>query len=1695
MKKLLNLSSPSLADMKKESMIISNTDIAVIGLSAHFSGEKDYHAFWEELQKGTDFITDIPKDRKTDVINYFESKNEPVEEMVWKKLSYLQNIDQFDYSFFHISPVEAGLMDPNQRIFLETAYEAIEDAGYGGDSLYGSNTGVYVGYSGDALYKSFIPQVNQEAASMALAGNIDSMLASRISYFMNFHGPAVMTNTACSSSLTALHYACKALRDKECDTALVGSVKLCLLPVESSFSFGVESSTARTCTFDEHSDGTGGGEGAAAVLLKPLSKAIKEGDSIYAVIKGSALNQDGRSVGIVAPNLEAQKKVILNAWKVSGVEPETISYIEAHGSGTKLGDPIEIEGITAAFRQYTDRKQFCAVSSVKSNLGHLDHAAGMAGFVKAVLSVHYGKLVPSLHFTEPNRQIKFKQSPVYVNDILKEWRCEGYPRRCGVSSMGLSGTNCHIVLEQAPDSYKRYKPATGSFIFIISAKNKKSLNNLLVAYISFLEQNTVEVQDLSYTSAVGRGHYQYRIAIIAKSQQELEEKLRRLAEDGLENEDTLSFYGEHRIVYEHGNGNGEYTKQEQEHFTIEASSIVRQAKQQDVSDQTLLEALCRLYVQGADVDWNELYKGKEGRRISLPCYQFDRERCWVKEEKTKVNKDDNEAYYQTKWKQEELPAVKKNVNRIAVIMNPTDIEKQLAEILDSYSETTVRIILGDQYQKISEKEYCIRPVLEDYQRILEENPFDKIVLSLALSTERNDGEIEELEKQRTFLTENLFYLNQAVNKSVFRTEVVLLSKCTALVDGKEERIYPECSILEAFGKVMPLENPWITTRFIDTDQNTDIDLIVREIVSSRKLYKIAYRSQIRYSAYLDEMEKPKKVQKMIRGGEVYIIFGGLGGLGLETALSLVAEHKVKVVLIGRTAFPEKSEWNEILREGKDDVLCRSVKMLQKIQYGKGKVQIKQADITDCIQIREVLKQIYAEYHRIDGVFHYAGVNSGKTGKLLRDQILTDFEEEVKAKIKGTAILYKEAEPYHPKFMIAFSSPISLIGGVGAGSYTASNLFLDVFAASTVKMPFKLQTIAWAPWEQTAKKLGDYFKPKKQLFKTIQTEQLLRALDAMLSSYETSVIFGGINFECELLQIYSQLPFRLSRVLERKIKYETQDKETKQIKPIGRMDSDYTKTELEVVQYFGNLLGYTEINIYDNYFEMGGDSVIGAKIINSLNETRNGMLSITDLFTNLTVYEFAKRIEEKLESQDNQSEYGILPVPESQTENEMELSYSQRRIYIQCNMMDCKLSYNIPVCYEIEGEFSVDKLEHALNQMIARHQILRTTFEIRDSCPIQVIHELFHLELERLHCKEGDVDKIVTGLIQPFQLNKLPLIRAAVIEVDERRHLLFLDQHHIISDGFSLNIFMRELFLAYTEKDLPKAAQYSRFTEWQNGMRMTARYEEQKNFWRTMLKGLTPKTELSYDYRDKLVQTFEGETYSQQLGEELTKKVSSLAIQYQTSGYTCLLSVFYILLHKSVKTEDITILTPVLGRKKKEFEYMMGNCINLIPLRNYPKPQTSFSEFLQDVRDRSLACFENENVQFDDILELPEVAQEVNIYSQFNVMLIKNDLEKMHKNIENMSIKEHNIINKTAKYDLSLELKFTSNNIGLTFEYASSRFKLETVERLSENYIALIRQVCDNPDGKIANLHCTKYAAGEKKKKLKSLLKNLQDELS
>ena len=472
-------------------------DIAIIGLSGRFAGSPNIEAFWSHLQAGESCIEPI---RRKGWLTHSHSDPTRANPSPSKWGGMLEHIDQFDPLFFNISPLEAARMDPQQRLFLEEAYKAFEDAGYCAEQLSDKRVGVFVGarasdYQEQVLHHRDSASRLSEMDSHLFLGNDMAILAARISYFLNCKGPSLTIDTACSSSLVAIHLACESLRTGESEMALAGGVFVLSSPefYVMTSKINVLSPDGVCRTFDNAANGIVIGEGVGAIVLKPLDTALSDGDHISGVIRGSAMNQDGKTFGITAPSMLSQKALLADLYKKAAIHPETISYIEAHGTGTKLGDPIEMKALTEAFHLFTAKTQFCAVGSLKPNFGHTIMSAGIAGVFKILMAMKYQQIPPTINVGEVNRQIDFQDSPFFINTELREWQSrDGSPRRAGISSFGFSGTNCHVILEEPPLQKQRaQKQAQPYAFFPFSAKTKAALLQRVEDMVKWLEKERI----------------------------------------------------------------------------------------------------------------------------------------------------------------------------------------------------------------------------------------------------------------------------------------------------------------------------------------------------------------------------------------------------------------------------------------------------------------------------------------------------------------------------------------------------------------------------------------------------------------------------------------------------------------------------------------------------------------------------------------------------------------------------------------------------------------------------------------------------------------------------------------------------------------------------------------------------------------------------------------------------------------------------------------------------------------------------------------------------------------------------------------------------------------------------------------------------------------------------------------------------
>lgn len=589
--------------------------IVIVGMSGVMPDAENVEEYWNNLIEHKDCIRTIPKDRWN-----WEDYNKTPEQTISKWGGFMKEVNEFDAEFFGISPREARLMDPQQRLFMQVVWKTIEDAGYDAKDLSGADMGLFVGVA-TSDYSEVLREHNVEIEAYTSTGASHCILANRISYLFNWSGPSEPIDTACSSSLIAIHRAVSSIRNGDCSMAIAGGVNVITSPLlHIAFSkAGMLSPDGRCKTFDQKADGYVRGEGAGAIFLKPLSQAIKDHDHIYGVVKSTAINHGGHANSLTAPNPKAQAKLIVKAFEKAEISPDTIGYIEAHGTGTNLGDPAEINGLKAAFKQMYEnrhmtmnRKNYCHISSVKTNIGHLEAAAGIASVLKVIMALKYKTIPGNVHLKNLNPYIEIKDSPFAISAENEPWERLSAPRRAGISSFGFGGANAHIVIEEyVPEAKKQVAPKNETQLVVLSARNKERRDAYVASLYEFLQkEKRVQLCDLAYTLQTGRKLMDCRFATYVDSIEELCEVLKEYIEHPERPMDKV-------FVGEADNSVEELTLDE----------LKKKVAEKRWSD------LARYYVQGGSVDWKAVAGTQNAYHVSLPTYPFAKEQYWVPEGK------------------------------------------------------------------------------------------------------------------------------------------------------------------------------------------------------------------------------------------------------------------------------------------------------------------------------------------------------------------------------------------------------------------------------------------------------------------------------------------------------------------------------------------------------------------------------------------------------------------------------------------------------------------------------------------------------------------------------------------------------------------------------------------------------------------------------------------------------------------------------------------------------------------------------------------------------------------------------------------------------------------------------------------------------------------------------------------------------
>jgi acyl transferase domain-containing protein/acyl-CoA synthetase (AMP-forming)/AMP-acid ligase II/thioesterase domain-containing protein/SAM-dependent methyltransferase/acyl carrier protein len=1208
-------------------------DVAIVGVAGRFPKAKTLAEFWRNLVDGVACISSFTDEEMAAAGVEPELLRSPG---YVKSAPVLDEVEMFAAPFFGYAPREAEVMDPQQRIFLELAWEALEDAGYAPGTFAGP-IGVFGGITFNS-YGYFLrrtPGLHMEFIS-DLVGMDKDFLTTRVSYKLDLKGPSVNVQTACSTSLVAVHLACRSLLAGDAEMALAGAVSV-RVPHRAGHLYqegGIFSVDGLCRAFDARASGMVFGNGGGVIVLKRLARAIRDNDTIHAVIKGSAINNDGSwKAGFTAPSVEGQVKVLRAAMASGAVAPETVSYLEAHGTGTSLGDPIELAALCEAFDHGARRSARCALGSVKTNIGHLDVAAGIAGLIKTVLMLRHRQLVPSLHFEEAHPALGLAESPFHVTTKLSPWPAGATPRRAGVSAFGFGGTNAHVVLEEAPSRDAPVRSSTAELL-VLSARTATALAHARVELAEHLRRHPgLALSDVAYTLQVGRRAFDHRCMLVCRDTADAAEALGDLESD--------------RVVTAVS--------------TAERLDPAPTARD-DVPRQVLLDILGRRYLANLPVDWAALHSGGGPGRIPLPTYPFERQRYWIdlrssaSQRPTRIGKrEDLGAWtYVPSWRR--APQAGRPASdgadaglRWLILCDESGAGLHLAQDLTRSGHRAVTVNAGDGFARIGDHAYAIDPRNRaDYTALLEslgaEVP-DHVVHLWSLPEAAASPVSETMSRG----SRSLVYLAQAMAQRDWTHPIrVTVAGSEAFEVVGDEPIAPAKLTVVAPVIGISQEHRNLTCRYVDVEpraQRTMDAALLSEWIRAEALDPstdpvIAVRGRHRWVQGYEPFpvrDSSLSPSRLRRGG-VYLITGGVGSIGLVVAERLASRYQAKLVLTSRgRRSDERLPGAPGRPEPEDPAVTQRLRALEELG---AEVMVVAADVADAGQMREVLLQIAERFGALHGVIHAAGLLKGDAFPTIARCTPAQWEAQLRPKVAGTLVL-AEILPEGLDFCVVFSSVASALGGLGLCAYAAANLFMDGFVQDRNRRARSGSTpwlsVNWDYWRTTAGPRNEALGSTLFHATGAARAELGMTPDEGFEIFERVLSLPPAAVP-QILVATGDLEARIARWVRRTLPpragdtarppAESMHRTADPGSPVAPHVAPRDDTEALIAQLWQELLGIARIGVDDDFFALGGDSLHAVRFGARLKDALGCAISIHELFKAPTVARLADRLRQR-----------------------------------------------------------------------------------------------------------------------------------------------------------------------------------------------------------------------------------------------------------------------------------------------------------------------------------------------------------------------------------------------------------------------------------------------------------------------------------
>lgn len=1199
-------------------------EIAIIGLAGRFPGASDIERFWVNLREAKSSIRFFTREE------LLAAGNDPTlidHPQYVAARGVLEDSDLFDAAFFGFSPREAGLMDPRNRVFLECAWHALEHAAIDPATFPGP-IGLYAGASPSSyLLRRFLARpagAGSGGGPAAWIGNTPDFLVTRAAYKLDLKGPSIHVQTACSTSLVAVHLACRGLLTGECDLALAGGVSLRDPEITGNlYQEGMIHAPDGVCRpFDARARGTVDGSGVGLVVLKRLEEALRDGDTIHALVKASAINNDGsQKVGYTAPSEAGQYTVIAEALALAGVPAETISYVEAHGTGTPLGDPIEMAALAAAFGAETSQTGFCALGSVKAAIGHLDAAAGIAGLIKTVLMLRHRQIPPTLHFENPNPSIDFKASPFYVNSELSPWRPAGKKDgllRAGVSSFGIGGTNAHLLLEEPPEVVPS-EPVHENQVLLLSAKTATALDKINARLRDYLKANPeLNLADVAHTLRTGRSTLAFRGMLVCRDMA-----------------DAIAGLGDQARWRTAGG---------------------KEARRDEIPPHgRSLESLAESWLAGAVIDWRALDPDAPRRRLPLPLYPFERRSFRIETPaiiatrlKTlfaaapeNVRKPELADWcYEPSWRRRSIPRVKPAApgTELWIFLQHEDSPNaSMARRFRVAHEPVVTVTAAKSFTHPAADHFTLDPSSpEHYDQMIAQLPAPlpdsiQVVHGWCLTDEQISPQ-----KSLVFGFFSMLFLAQSLLRARYPGKLLItaLTRETQVVTG-DEKPNPDQAVMLGPVRTLPQEIPRLGCRMVDMGARPEaeqderlLDQLERELRNARPEPLVAWRGAWRWLPAFEPIYDETTPDPTVRKNGVYLITGGLGGIGRSLAAWLADQGPVRLALTSRSELPPADQWPGLMEEA--DTPCglqEKVRALLALQQNGAQLLLLRADAGDADQMRSALERTLARFGDLDGVIHAAGLPAGS---LIERKTRPEMEKILAPKIEGVRILASLLGDLKPDFVVLCSSLASELGGFGQAEYVAANAFMDSFAAAHDQTRgTRWISINWDTWSEVGMAVNT---PAPERFRQLREARIERGI----RPEEGKVLFARIlgRPAPRVLVSTTDLParFRRNRVFGNFDRHEPLASQPASVplQPRPDLNQEYVaprnERESALAQIWQDLLGIERVGIEDDLYDLGGDSLLSTQILSRVNDAFQANLPAFDWFDKATVAQQAELLE-------------------------------------------------------------------------------------------------------------------------------------------------------------------------------------------------------------------------------------------------------------------------------------------------------------------------------------------------------------------------------------------------------------------------------------------------------------------------------------